>query len=147
MHDEPSDPQPQPWRRGRGRVQRELGRHWFYVDLSLEVRPAERHAFTVELEEPAGGWEVAHGSTIEAAVRFVEEKALYRLGRVDLGALAVTLKRVSTSSRGTTAPLVFYATLLALEEALELKVPDFKMDWETLELRLKIANGKQNRRP
>ncbi|MFY0535456.1 hypothetical protein [Nannocystis pusilla] len=43
----------------------------------------------------------------------------------------------------TTAPLVFYATLLALEEALEIEIPDVKLDWRTLELRLKFSNGKQ----
>jgi hypothetical protein len=147
MSDETAGSGLPPRRRGRGRIRRELGSHWFWVDLTLEAGPAERHSFTIDLEEPAGGWDDAYAGTIDAAVRFAEEKALFRLGRGDLAELHVSLRRLSASHVGTTAPLVFYATLLALEETLEISIPDVKLDWRTLELRLKFANGKRRRDP
>ncbi|MCY0992941.1 hypothetical protein OV203_37720 [Nannocystis sp. ILAH1] len=133
-----------PWRRrGRGRLHRELGRHHFSVDLTLEAGPAERHTFEVDLEEAAGGWDATYAATIDAAVRFAEEKARSRLHRTDLDPLHVCVKKLVVTRFATTAPLVFYATLLALEEALEIEIPDVKLDWRTLELRLKFSNGKQ----
>jgi hypothetical protein len=125
-------------KRGTGSIKRATGGRCLFAVIALDVELTARSSFTVDLEEDAQGWERAYLPTIQAAVGFAAEKILFKLQRQDLFNLSVTLKRVVVTAADSTCTAVFYATLLAVEDALEIKIPDVEPNWTERELKIKF---------
>ncbi len=125
-------------KRGTGSIKRASAGRCIFAEVTLEVEPHERSTFLVDLEENTEGWDKTYLSTIQAAVTFAKEKTLRILGREDLFNVSVTLRRLVVTHADTTSTAVFYATLLAIQDALDIEIPDVEADWRNRELRIKF---------
>ena len=123
---------------GTGSIKRQAGGRGLFAEVGLEVEPSERSEFSIDLDADSRGGESTYFATIQAAITFAEEKALFVLKRSEFFNLRITLRRLIVSTVDTTATAVFYATLLAIENALEIEIPDSEVDWGNRELKLKF---------
>ena len=125
-------------KRGRGIVRRQAGGRGLFAEVVLEAEPGDRRAWAIELEENADGRELDYEHTLRAAVTLVEEKARSGLRRPELGRLRVTLRKLVATTADTTCTAVFLAAVRALEDALDIEVPDIEPDWAARELRIRF---------
>ena len=123
---------------GIGSIKRQAGGRGLFAEVGLDVEPSERSVFSIDLDADSQGGATSYYPTIQAAITFAEEKALFVLKRSDLFNLQVTLRRLIVTAADTTATAVFYATLLAIEDALEIEIPDAEVEWSSRELKLKF---------
>ena len=121
--------------RGIGRIKRQAAGRGLFAEVSLEVTPNKRSAFGVNLED-GSTTDTKYIPTIQSAITFAEEKSFFKLKRQDLFNLSVTLTRLVTSDVDTTCTAVFYATILAVEDALKITIPDVEPIWIQRELKL-----------
>ena len=109
-----------------------------FAKIVVEAVPSDVRSFKFDIDEDLRGIDTHYASTIQAAIRLAEEKWLFRLDRNDLARLDVVIKELVIAPADTTCMAVFYATLLALGEALGAEVPDVDVDWSERELKLKF---------
>lgn len=128
-------------KRGTGIVKKSSCGRGLFAKVALEIESAEKFSFQIDIDEnPQKTFQqdVIYLTAIEAAIILAQEKLFLVEHRTDLSKMSFSLKNLETTFSDTTFTTVLYATLLAIEDALDITIPDITADWENRELGLKF---------